>query len=202
MVAVRGMCVKEVYCHGHHDAIFAKTVYDPFSVSVNFTMSQPVTTAMDSLTAALKSNIIPNQEYLLQGSVLDSAVEVLLHRLRGLCDNVDSGPETFHDHEMCFSIRTYIYTGSFKQEGMLGRIGLEENSCDEDHCDICIICRRSVCNQFYLRGGSIHIINSIALNFSQNQRSDGSASFGQWISFPNFQKLMILGAFTTLQIAH
>nr|CAD7573350.1 unnamed protein product [Timema californicum] len=50
-------------------------------------------------------SIVPNQEYLLQGSVMDSAVEVLLHRLRGLCDNVDSGPETFHDHEMCFSIR-------------------------------------------------------------------------------------------------
>jgi mediator of RNA polymerase II transcription subunit 18 len=73
-------------------------------------MSQPVTSAFDSLTAALKSNIIPNQEYLLQGSVLDSAVEVLLHRLRGLCDNVDSGPETFHDHEMCFSIRKYPHT--------------------------------------------------------------------------------------------
>ncbi|CAH1401178.1 mediator of RNA polymerase II transcription subunit 18 [Halyomorpha halys] len=64
----------------------------------------PVCTAMDTLSSALKSNIIPNQEYLLQGSVLDSAVEVLLHRLRGLCDNVDTGPETFHDHEMCFSI--------------------------------------------------------------------------------------------------
>jgi len=60
--------------------------------------------ATDSLTSAMKNNIVPNQEYLLQGSVLDSAVEVLLHRLRGLCDNVDSGPETFHDHEMCFSI--------------------------------------------------------------------------------------------------
>lgn len=68
-------------------------------------VSQPVSTAMDSLSSALKSNIIPNQEYLLQGSVLDSAVEVLLHRLRGLCDNVDSGPEPFYDHEMCFSIR-------------------------------------------------------------------------------------------------
>lgn len=64
--------------------------------------------AMDSLTAAMKNNIVPNQEYLLQGSVLDSAVEVLLHRLRGLCDNVDSGPETFHDHEMCFSISKRI----------------------------------------------------------------------------------------------
>ncbi|RZF34930.1 hypothetical protein LSTR_LSTR011424 [Laodelphax striatellus] len=67
--------------------------------------SQQPPTAMDSLSVALKGNIIPNQEYLLQGSVLDSAVEILLHRLRGLCDNVDSGPETFHDHEMCFSIR-------------------------------------------------------------------------------------------------
>lgn len=66
-------------------------------------MAQPPT-ALDSLTAALKGNIIPNQEYLLQGSVLDTAVEVLLHRLRGLCDNVDSGPETFNDHEMCFSL--------------------------------------------------------------------------------------------------
>ncbi|XP_043488267.1 mediator of RNA polymerase II transcription subunit 18 [Polistes fuscatus] len=68
-------------------------------------MTAPVSTAMDRLSAALNSNIIPNQEYLLQGSVMDSVVEVLLHRLRGLCDNVDSGPETFNDHEMCFSIR-------------------------------------------------------------------------------------------------
>ncbi|CAH0546372.1 unnamed protein product [Brassicogethes aeneus] len=62
-------------------------------------------TAMDSLSAALKCNIIPNQEYLLQGSVLDQYVEVLLHRLRGLCDNVDSGPESFQDHELCFTLR-------------------------------------------------------------------------------------------------
>ncbi|XP_014218885.1 mediator of RNA polymerase II transcription subunit 18 [Copidosoma floridanum] len=61
--------------------------------------------AMDSLSVALKSKIIPNQEYFLQGSVLDSAVETLLHRLRGLCDNIDTGPEQFNDHEMCFSIR-------------------------------------------------------------------------------------------------
>ncbi|XP_058801672.1 mediator of RNA polymerase II transcription subunit 18 [Phymastichus coffea] len=65
----------------------------------------PISTAIDNLTAALKAKIIPNQEYFLQGSVLDNAVEVLLHRLRGLCDNVDTGPETFNDHEMCFSIR-------------------------------------------------------------------------------------------------
>ncbi|XP_054271474.1 mediator of RNA polymerase II transcription subunit 18 [Macrosteles quadrilineatus] len=72
--------------------------------SKDWNMTQPPT-ALDNLTAALKGNIIPNQEYLLQGSVIDSAVEVLLHRLRGLCDNVDSGPETFHDHEMCFTLR-------------------------------------------------------------------------------------------------
>ena len=60
---------------------------------------------MDSLGAASKSNIIPNKEYLLQGSIMDASVEVLLHRLRGLCDNVDTGPESFLDQEMCFSIR-------------------------------------------------------------------------------------------------
>ncbi|EZA53987.1 hypothetical protein DMN91_000306 [Ooceraea biroi] len=81
-------------------------------------MTAPISTAMDSLSAALKSNIIPNQEYLLQGSVLDSAVEVLLHRLRGLCDNVDSGPETFNDHEMCFSIRR----GSPQEQPLLLRV--------------------------------------------------------------------------------
>lgn len=106
-----------------------------------------VISAMDSLSAAIKCHIIPNQEYLLQGSILDSAVEHLLHRcvfyflsfwnvykqflqlpwgrgvyygihyihdiymiffvfrLKGLCDNVDSGPEPFHDHEVCFSLR-------------------------------------------------------------------------------------------------
>ncbi|XP_026461705.1 mediator of RNA polymerase II transcription subunit 18-like [Ctenocephalides felis] len=74
-------------------------------MSTNQSASAPLGTAMDSLSQALKCNILPNQEYLLQGSVLDSAVEALLHRLRGLCDNVDSGPETFHDHEVCFSLR-------------------------------------------------------------------------------------------------
>jgi mediator of RNA polymerase II transcription subunit 18 len=36
--------------------------------------------AMDSLLQALQVNIIPNQEYLLQGSVLDTAVQRVLHR--------------------------------------------------------------------------------------------------------------------------
>jgi len=60
---------------------------------------------MDSLTAAMKTNIIPDQEYLLQGSVLDSHVEHLNHRLRGLCDNVDSGQEKFQEKEMVFRIQ-------------------------------------------------------------------------------------------------
>ncbi|KAL6258693.1 hypothetical protein P5V15_010645 [Pogonomyrmex californicus] len=81
-------------------------------------MTAPISTAMDSLNAAFKSNIIPNQEYLLQGSVLDSSVEVLLHRLRGLCDNVDHGPEGFYDHEMCFSIRR----GSPQEQPLLLRV--------------------------------------------------------------------------------
>lgn len=60
---------------------------------------------MDTLAQALKCNIIPNQEYLLQGSILEAHVEHLLHRLKGLCDNVETGPEPFNDHEICFSLR-------------------------------------------------------------------------------------------------
>ena len=39
--------------------------------------------AIDNLTSAVNSHIIPNQEYLLQGSVIDASAAVLLHRLRG-----------------------------------------------------------------------------------------------------------------------
>ncbi|XP_065081853.1 mediator of RNA polymerase II transcription subunit 18 [Ochlerotatus camptorhynchus] len=68
------------------------------------TTATPVN-AVDLLNQALQSNIIPNQEFLLQGSILDSAAEHLLHRLRGLCDNVDTGPEAFADYEMCLSLK-------------------------------------------------------------------------------------------------
>jgi len=51
------------------------------------------------LDAAFQSKVVPNQEYLLQGSVLNSAKDVLIHRLRGLADNVDEQVETFHDRE-------------------------------------------------------------------------------------------------------
>lgn len=50
----------------------------------------------------------PQQEYVLQGSIMDTSCEVLLHRLRGLCDNADSPPETFHDYEMAFQIRKTV----------------------------------------------------------------------------------------------
>ncbi|BFG02555.1 mediator of RNA polymerase II transcription subunit 18 [Drosophila madeirensis] len=64
-----------------------------------------VSSARESLSHALNNRFLPNLEYLLQGSILDSAVEHLMHRLKGLCDNVDTSPETFHDLEVCMSLR-------------------------------------------------------------------------------------------------
>ncbi len=55
----------------------------------------------------MKYHITPQQEYLLQGSITDNFREVLLHRLRGLCDNAETNPETFLDHEMVFALRKY-----------------------------------------------------------------------------------------------
>ncbi|KAK3571304.1 hypothetical protein QTP86_005937 [Hemibagrus guttatus] len=42
-------------------------------------------------------------EYLLQGSVLDQSLDSLLHRLRGLCDNIE--PESFADHELVYLLK-------------------------------------------------------------------------------------------------
>ena len=56
------------------------------------------------MTAALRGNIAPLQEYLLQGSILDGNRDILLHRLNGLCDNVDTGPEKFHDREIVYTL--------------------------------------------------------------------------------------------------
>lgn len=58
--------------------------------------------AETSLSATKLRN---QQEFLLQGSILDNNVEDLLHRLRGLCDNADSPAEVFHDLEMVYSLR-------------------------------------------------------------------------------------------------
>ena len=63
-----------------------------------------------SLHQALKGNIVPVHEFLLQGSIVDSSKDVLIHRLRGLCDNADSQPETFSDHEVVLQISKYILT--------------------------------------------------------------------------------------------
>lgn len=41
---------------------------------------QPLTSSVDSLNQALAQQIVPYQEYLLQGSILDTSVEHLLHR--------------------------------------------------------------------------------------------------------------------------
>lgn len=54
--------------------------------------------------AQRKPSIMPQQEYLLQGSILESSRDVLIHRLQGLCDNIETGPETFRDHEMVFNM--------------------------------------------------------------------------------------------------
>ncbi|XP_054088162.1 mediator of RNA polymerase II transcription subunit 18 isoform X3 [Zeugodacus cucurbitae] len=41
-----------------------------------------ITNSKELLSTALQSRIIPNQEFLLQGSILDSAVDHLIHRCR------------------------------------------------------------------------------------------------------------------------
>jgi len=62
------------------------------------------------MTSALRTNIAPLQEYLLQGSILETHRDSLLHRLNGLCDNVDTGPEKFHDHEIVYSLSMSSFT--------------------------------------------------------------------------------------------
>jgi mediator of RNA polymerase II transcription subunit 18 len=61
---------------------------------------------MESLPMRSRVGVVPQQEYLLQGSIFDESCEALLHKLRGLCDNSDSSPEKFRDHEMVFTIRS------------------------------------------------------------------------------------------------
>ncbi|XP_076327551.1 mediator complex subunit 18 [Tachypleus tridentatus] len=56
-------------------------------------------------TARRPVSVVPQQEYLLQGSIMDNSCEVLLHRLRGLCDNSELPPENFNDYEMAYQIR-------------------------------------------------------------------------------------------------
>lgn len=59
------------------------------------------------LSQALKA--APTNEYLLQGSILDASLDVLLCRLKGLCDHADSPDEKFVDHEMVYAISKYTW---------------------------------------------------------------------------------------------
>ncbi|KAK7486385.1 hypothetical protein BaRGS_00022309, partial [Batillaria attramentaria] len=62
-----------------------------------------------SFNAAMRS-VAPHQEFLLQGSILDAHCEVLLHRLRGLCDNADCNPEQFSDYEAVYQLKNNLST--------------------------------------------------------------------------------------------
>ena len=44
------------------------------------------------------------QEYLLQGSILDESVEMILHRLRGITDDSVESSIKFKEHELVFSM--------------------------------------------------------------------------------------------------
>lgn len=46
-----------------------------------------------------------SQEYLLQGSILDESVEMILHRLRGMSDDSIENLIKFKEHEMVYSMR-------------------------------------------------------------------------------------------------
>ncbi|XP_045595147.1 mediator of RNA polymerase II transcription subunit 18 [Procambarus clarkii] len=61
----------------------------------------------ETIESALKNQIVPDQEFLLQGSVLDTSLIVVIDRLRGLCDNADIPPETFHDHEVVYILKDF-----------------------------------------------------------------------------------------------
>jgi len=53
----------------------------------------------------------PSQEYLLQGSILDDSVDILLHRLRGMCDNSEEDLLKYKQHEIIYSMREGGNTG-------------------------------------------------------------------------------------------
>lgn len=46
-----------------------------------------------------------NQEYLLQGSIHDDSVELLIHKLRGMCDCLDEGVTKFKEHDIVYSMK-------------------------------------------------------------------------------------------------
>ena len=63
---------------------------------------------MESFTGG---KVVAVQEYLMQGSLLESARDILLHRLIGLCDSVGSYSQydKFRDHEMFYVMGKEIF---------------------------------------------------------------------------------------------
>lgn len=84
------------------------------SISIRFLISSFILTLQtllieikmnfENMNGGRRGRMVALQEYILQGSILDSSCEMLLHRLRGLCDNGDSPTETFEDKEYVYSI--------------------------------------------------------------------------------------------------
>ncbi|OQV21833.1 putative Mediator of RNA polymerase II transcription subunit 18 [Hypsibius exemplaris] len=60
---------------------------------------------MDPLLKIATFNSIPNQEYALYGSVLESQVDTLLHRLKGLCGTLPGNGDPFEDHYISYSFK-------------------------------------------------------------------------------------------------
>ena len=53
----------------------------------------------------------PSQESLLQGSILDESVGIILHRLRGMSDNTEESSIKYEEHELVYSMRESNNTG-------------------------------------------------------------------------------------------
>lgn len=56
-----------------------------------------------------RKNAFSQNEFLLQGSILDESCDALLQKLRGFCDNSDMPPPKFKDHEMVFAISKFFF---------------------------------------------------------------------------------------------
>lgn len=56
----------------------------------------------------LTTGSVQQNEFLLQGSILDESRDALLHKLRGFCDHSDLPPQNFHDHELVYVISEYF----------------------------------------------------------------------------------------------
>ncbi|CAG0890809.1 unnamed protein product [Darwinula stevensoni] len=94
---------KEMWCHFEALCIQAKAA--AAFMQRNKGMASVTPEGFSMTPAARLGSIVPNQEYFIQGSILDSNRDVLIHRLKGLCDNVDSDTENFHEHEMIFTLQ-------------------------------------------------------------------------------------------------